>query len=87
MELRKINIQDALAQWEYTTALPADENGLTDPYLDLFNLCGTGIHGRCSIAKCPIMKLNKELLVLYWNQYYCRSVKADKSMSCFMACL
>ena len=32
MELRKINIQDALAQWEYTTGLPADENGLTNPY-------------------------------------------------------
>ena len=32
MELRKINIQDAAAQWEYTTTLPADENGLTNPY-------------------------------------------------------
>ena len=32
MELRKINTQDAFAQWEYTTALPADENGLTNPY-------------------------------------------------------
>ena len=32
MELRKINTQDALAQWEYTTALPANENGLTNPY-------------------------------------------------------
>ena len=32
MELRKINLRDALAQWEYTTALPADENGLTNPY-------------------------------------------------------
>ena len=32
MELRKINMQDALPQWEYTTALPADENGLTNPY-------------------------------------------------------
>ena len=32
MELRKINTQDAYAQWEYTTALPADENGLTNPY-------------------------------------------------------
>ena len=32
MELRKINIQDASVQWEYTTALPADENGLTNPY-------------------------------------------------------
>ena len=25
-------MQDARAQWEYTTALPADENGLTNPY-------------------------------------------------------
>lgn len=25
-------MQDAFAQWEYTTALPADENGLTNPY-------------------------------------------------------
>ncbi len=32
MELRKINLRDAEAQWEYTTALPADENGLTNPY-------------------------------------------------------
>ena len=32
MELRKINTQDAFAQWEYTTALPEDENGLTNPY-------------------------------------------------------
>ena len=32
MELRKINARDAYAQWEYTTALPTDENGLTNPY-------------------------------------------------------
>ena len=32
MELRKINVQDAAAQWKYTTALPVDENGLTNPY-------------------------------------------------------
>ena len=32
VELRKINIQDAISQWEYTTVLPADENGLTNPY-------------------------------------------------------
>lgn len=32
MELRKLNLQDAEAQWEYTAALPADENGLTNPY-------------------------------------------------------
>ena len=32
MELRKINLQDAAAQWEYTAALPTDENGLTNPY-------------------------------------------------------
>ena len=33
MELRKINIQDAIAQWEYTTALPVDENG----YITIFD--------------------------------------------------
>ena len=32
MELRQINTKDAFAQWEYTTALPSDENGLTNPY-------------------------------------------------------
>lgn len=32
MELRKINLQDVEAQWKYTTALPEDENGLTNPY-------------------------------------------------------
>lgn len=32
MKLKKINMQDAFAQWEYTTVLPADENGLTNPY-------------------------------------------------------
>lgn len=32
MELRKINIKDAVAQWEYTTALPENENGLTNPF-------------------------------------------------------
>ena len=32
LKLRKINMNDALAQWEYTTALPANENGLTNPY-------------------------------------------------------
>ena len=32
MKLRKINTQDTFAQWEYTTALPEDENGLTNPY-------------------------------------------------------
>ena len=31
-ELRKINLRDARAQWEYTTRLPEDENGLTNPY-------------------------------------------------------
>lgn len=30
--LRKMNIEDAKQQWEYVTALPADENGLTNPY-------------------------------------------------------
>ncbi|MDI9521274.1 MAG: GNAT family N-acetyltransferase [Bacillota bacterium] len=32
MELRKINLKDAKEQWEYTTALPEDENGLTNPH-------------------------------------------------------
>ncbi len=32
VELRKINTKDAYAQWQYTAALPADENGLTNPY-------------------------------------------------------
>lgn len=32
MELRKINKDDAYAQWQYTTKLPEDENGLTNPY-------------------------------------------------------
>ena len=32
MELRKMNLNDAFAQWEYTAALPADENGLTNPF-------------------------------------------------------
>ena len=32
MELRRINLKDAFAQWEYTTALPKDENGLTNPH-------------------------------------------------------
>ena len=32
MELRKINLADAAAQWEYTASLPADENGLTNPW-------------------------------------------------------
>lgn len=32
MELRKLNPEDAAAQWAYTSALPPDENGLTNPY-------------------------------------------------------
>lgn len=32
MELRKINLQDAKQQWEYTRTLPANENGLTNPF-------------------------------------------------------
>lgn len=32
MELRKINTRDTEAQWAYTASLPADENGLTNPY-------------------------------------------------------
>ncbi len=32
LELRKMNLKDAKEQWEYVTALPKDENGLTNPY-------------------------------------------------------
>lgn len=32
LKLRKMNIEDAKQQWEYVTAMPADENGLTNPY-------------------------------------------------------
>ena len=32
MELKKINLNDAKAQWEYTTNLPEDENGLTNEF-------------------------------------------------------
>ena len=32
MELRKINTNDIEAQWAYTTELPIDENGLTNPF-------------------------------------------------------
>lgn len=32
MELRKINWEDAYAQWQYTTNLPKDENGLTNDF-------------------------------------------------------
>ncbi len=32
LELRKMNSEDMKEQWEYVTALPADENGLTNQY-------------------------------------------------------
>lgn len=32
MELRKLNNEDAYAQWQYITQLPENENGLTNPY-------------------------------------------------------
>lgn len=32
MELRKLNTDDAYAEWEYTRDLPKNENGLTNPY-------------------------------------------------------
>lgn len=32
LELRKMNLNDKKEQWEYVTALPKDENGLTNPY-------------------------------------------------------
>ena len=35
LELRKMNYEDIIEQWKYVTALPADENGLTNPYEDV----------------------------------------------------
>ena len=32
LALRKMNEVDIVEQWRYVTALPADENGLTNPY-------------------------------------------------------
>ena len=32
LALRKMNFEDVIEQWEYVMALPADENGLTNPY-------------------------------------------------------
>ena len=32
LELRKMNVRDAAEQWKYVAALPANENGLTNPY-------------------------------------------------------
>ena len=32
VELRKMNYEDAVEQWKYITALPADENGITNQY-------------------------------------------------------
>ena len=32
LELRKMNKNDVVEQWKYVTALPADENGLTNQY-------------------------------------------------------
>ncbi len=32
LELRKMNYNDIIEQWKYVTALPADENGLTNEY-------------------------------------------------------
>ena len=32
LELRKMNYEDTIAQWEYVTALPTNENGLTNNY-------------------------------------------------------
>ena len=35
LELRKMNYEDIIEQWKYVTALPEDENGLTNPYEDV----------------------------------------------------
>ena len=32
LELRKMNYDDMTEQWKYVSALPADENGLVNPY-------------------------------------------------------
>lgn len=32
MELRKLNLKDAYEEWKYTSNLPEDENGLTNPF-------------------------------------------------------
>ena len=32
LELRKMNLKDAKAQWEYVTAMPADENGVINSH-------------------------------------------------------
>ena len=32
LRLRKMNDDDAVEQWNFVTALPADENGFTNPY-------------------------------------------------------
>ena len=32
LELRKMNYKDVVEQWKYVSALPANENGLTNPY-------------------------------------------------------
>lgn len=32
LELRKMNYEDAMEQWKYVAALPANENGVTNPY-------------------------------------------------------
>jgi len=32
LELRKMNYEDIVEQWKYITLLPANENGLTNPY-------------------------------------------------------
>ena len=32
LELRKMNYEDVVAQWQYVAALPANENGLTNAY-------------------------------------------------------
>ena len=32
LEMRKMNINDAIEQWKYVTSMPSDENGLTNKY-------------------------------------------------------
>lgn len=32
LQLRKMNYEDIVEQWKYVTAMPADENGVTNPH-------------------------------------------------------
>lgn len=44
LELRKMNLLDIKEQWEYVTALPKDENGLSVISKDILKNEGTDIY-------------------------------------------